>query len=185
MPRDSKRSATTFVALLRGVNVGGKNMISMSSLKVSFGRLGLQDVATYINSGNVLFKAADADARKLENRLERMLASEYHLSCRVVVRSFAEMTELVESLPRTWNGDTRWRYNVIFLRHTIDSKDLVRDLRPKPDIEEVLCRPGALLWSAQVTHLTRTTMLKLPGQKIYQDMTVRNLHQLMATMSCP
>jgi uncharacterized protein (DUF1697 family) len=191
MPKDSRRSATTFVALLRGVNVGGKNMISMSSLKVSFGRLGLRDVATYINSGNILFKAAEADARKLEKRVEQMLASEYQLQCRVVVRSFAEMTELVESLPRTWKGDTRWRYNVIFLRHTIDSKDLVRDLRPKPEIEEVLSRPGALLWSAQVTHLTRTTMLKLPGQKVYQDMTVRNLnttrklHQLMAAMSRP
>ena len=51
------KSATPFVALLRGVDVGGNNMISMASLKVSFERLGLEDVATYINSGNILFKA--------------------------------------------------------------------------------------------------------------------------------
>lgn len=99
------------------------------------------------------------------------------------------MSRLVESLPTTWNDDRRWRYNVVFLRHTIDSEHLVRDLRAKPDIEEVLYRPGALLWSAQVRHITRTAMLKLSSQRIYQDMTVRNLnttrklHQLMAKMA--
>ena len=182
-------SATTFVALLRGVNVGGKNIISMSALKASFEKLGLQEVATYINSGNVLFKARGADARKLEKKLEQMLAAEYRLGCKVLVRSFDEMARLVESLPATWNADKGWRYNVIFLRHTIDAEDLVRDLRPKEEIEQVLYRPGTLLWSAQVTHLTRSAMLKLPGQKVYQDMTVRNvnttrkLHQLMARMN--
>jgi len=45
-----------YVALLRGINVGGNNMISMKSLKASFDELGFQDVATYINSGNILFK---------------------------------------------------------------------------------------------------------------------------------
>ena len=186
MPR--RQSATTFVALLRGVNVGGKNMIAMSSLKASFERMRLRDVATYINSGNVLFKAAEADARKLEKRLEAMLARDHRLECKVVVRSFLEMSRLVESLPATWTGDKEWRYNVIFLRHTIDSEHLVRDLQAKPDIEEVLYRPGTLLWSAHVRHITRTAMLRLPGQRIYQDMTVRNLnttrklHQLMAKM---
>jgi uncharacterized protein (DUF1697 family) len=180
---------TTFVALLRGVNVGGNNMIAMSSLKASFEKLRLRDVATYINSGNVLFKTSEADARKLEKRLETMLGRDYQLNCRVVVRSFEEMSRLVESLPATWNGDKRWRYNVIFLRHTIDSEHLVRDVQAKPDIEEVLYRPGALLWSAQIRHITRAAMLKLPGQRIYQDMTVRNLnttrklHQLMARMA--
>jgi uncharacterized protein (DUF1697 family) len=184
-----EQSVTTFVALLRGVNVGGKNMIAMNSLKASFEKLRLREVSTYINSGNVLFKTAEADARKLETKLETMLARDHQLNCRVVVRSFREMARLVESLPTTWNDDRRWRYNVVFLRHTIDSEHLVRDLQAKPDIEEILYRPGALLWSAQVRHITRTAMLKLSGQRIYQDMTVRNLnttrklHQLMAKMT--
>ena len=52
----SSASQSIFVALLRGVNVGGKNMINMSSLKTSFEQLGFKDVSTYINSGNILFK---------------------------------------------------------------------------------------------------------------------------------
>jgi uncharacterized protein (DUF1697 family) len=170
------KSATPFVALLRGVNVGGNNMVSMASLKNSFEKLGFDDVATYINSGNVLFKAREADARKLERRIEAMLSKQHQLGCKVVVRSLPEMEKLVKSLPPAWNGDSRWRYNVIFLHHSIDSENVLKDLGPKPDIEEVVYRPGTLLWSAQVSHITRTTMLKLSARKAFQYMTVRNLN---------
>lgn len=66
------RSGNIFVALLRGVNVGGNNMISMKSLKASFEAIGFTQVTTYINSGNVIFKTKETDARKLERKIERM-----------------------------------------------------------------------------------------------------------------
>src|ERR687883_431441 len=115
MRRELKPPAKIFVALLRGVNVGGKNMIRMSSLKESFERMGFEDVTTYINSGNIIFKAQEGDARKLERSVEGMLSREYGLDCKVVVRSFSEMAALVENLPETWDGDRNWKYNVIFL----------------------------------------------------------------------
>ena len=180
---------TTFVALLRGINVGGNNMIKMASLKASFQGLGFQDVATYINSGNILFRTKSADARKLEQRIERMLVDEYTLPCKVVIRSAEEMASLVKKLPKDWTGDKDWRYNVIFLRHTIDSKDIVAGLKFKPDIENVTYVPGTLLWSAHVKDLTRTAMQKLASHKMFQEMTVRNLnttrklHELMQKMS--
>ena len=179
-----KSTSNVFVALLRGVNVGGNNMISMSSLKKSFETLGFTDVRTYINSGNIIFKSKE-DARKLETKIERMLSKEYELGSKVVVRSLSEMAKLVESLPRDWTGDSNWRYNVIFLRHTIDSEEILAELEVKKDIEAVVYRPGALLWSAQVSDLTRTQMIKLSSRKMYQDMTIRNLnttrklHELM------
>ena len=151
-------------------------MISMSSLKDSFERMGFTDVTTYINSGNIIFRARDGDARKLEAKIERMLEREYKLGCKVVVRSFSEIAALVKSLPKTWNGDERWKYNVIFLRHSIDSEDVVDRLNANRDIEDVVYRPGTLLWSAKVSDVSRAAMQKLPGQKIFQDMTVRNLN---------
>jgi uncharacterized protein (DUF1697 family) len=69
-----------FVALLRGVNVGGKNMISMKSLKESFERLGFTQVSTYINSGNIIFTTKETDPRKLEKKIEQMLSKEYSRS---------------------------------------------------------------------------------------------------------
>jgi uncharacterized protein (DUF1697 family) len=68
-----KSTSNVFVALLRGVNVGGNNMISMSSLKQSFETMGFTDVSTYINSGNIIFKSKEADARKLETKIEKVL----------------------------------------------------------------------------------------------------------------
>lgn len=176
MRQELKPTVSTYVALLRGVNVGGKNMISMSSLKGSFERMGLREVSTYINSGNILFKAKEGDARKLERRIEAMLSREYKLGCKVVVRSYAEMASLVENLPADWSGDSRWKYNVMFLRHSIDSENILEGLKPRSDIERVVYRPGALLWSARLSDLTRVTMIKLSGQEIYQDMTIRNLN---------
>jgi len=178
-----------YVALLRGINVGGNNMISMKSLKASFEELGFKDVATYINSGNILFKSKQADARKLETKIEKMLVAEYKLGCKVVIRSAEEMASLVKKLPKVWTGDKDWRYNVIFLRHTIDSKDIVKALNAKPEIEQVTYVPGTLLWSAHVNDLTRTAMAKLASHKLFQEMTVRNLnttkklHELMQKMS--
>jgi uncharacterized protein (DUF1697 family) len=189
MRRELKSSASIFVALLRGVNVGGKNMIRMSSLKDSFERTGFREVTTYINSGNIIFRALEGDARKLERNIEGMLSSKYEIECKVVVRSFSEMAELVMSLPETWDGDRAWKYNVIFLRHSIDSENILDVLKPKSDIEQVVYLPGTLLWSARISDLSRATMLKLPGQKLFQEMTVRNtnttkkLYELMKKMA--
>ena len=173
----SSKSNSIFVALLRGVNVGGKNMISMSSLKKSFEELGFKDVDTYINSGNILFTSKESDLRKLEKKIERMLSSEYKLDSKVVVKSYSEMADLVASLPTTWNGDKAYRFNVMFLRHTIDSKDILKGLEPNRDIEEVVVyRPGALLWSSVLCDIGQTTMAKLGNKKPFQEVTVRNLN---------
>jgi uncharacterized protein (DUF1697 family) len=171
-----KSTSNVFVALLRGVNVGGNNMISMSSLKQSFEKMGFTEVSSYINSGNIIFKSKEADARKLESKIEKMLVKEYELDSRLVLRSLAEMETIVNGLPKTWTGDSKWRYNVIFLRHTIDSEKILGELEVKKDIEEVVYCPGALFWSAQVSELTRTNMLKLSSRKMYQDMTIRNVN---------
>ena len=164
------------MALLRGINVGGNNMIRMSSLKASFETMGLKDVTTYINSGNIMFRTRPGDARKLERNIERMLSKEYQLECKVVVRSFPEIANLVEQLPKNWGDDEAWRYNVMYLRHSIDSADVLDLLEIKKDIEQVSYCPGTLLWSVRVSEVTRTSMNKLPGKKIFQDMTVRNLN---------
>jgi uncharacterized protein (DUF1697 family) len=188
MRRQSKPPVKIFVALLRGVNVGGKNMIRMSALKESFEMMGFGDVATYINSGNIIFKTQEGNARKLERSIEGMLSNEYELDCKVVVRSLSEMADLVKSLPETWDGDGSWKYNVIFLRHTIDSENILDGLKPRSDIEQIVYRPGTLLWSARISDLGRTSLHKLPSQKIFREMSVRNtnttrkLYELMKKM---
>ncbi|MCA1816019.1 MAG: DUF1697 domain-containing protein [Acidobacteria bacterium] len=176
MRREPRPPATTSVALLRGVNVGGKNMLVMGALKAAFERAGLARVETYINSGNVIFDSGEPDARKLESKLERLIAREFPLACRVFVRSPAELAALVGGLPAKWGGDARWKYHVAFLSRAVDSEAILAGLRPKDGIERIIYRPGALLWSVRASDASRSLMLKLSSLPAYQEMTVRNLN---------
>jgi uncharacterized protein (DUF1697 family) len=169
--------STPYVALLRGINVGGKNIVAMKALKTSFEELGFHDVSTYINSGNVLFRSAEKDARKLETRIDRMLERDYDLNPATVVRSYVEMRRLHGAIGKNWKTpDADWRYYVIFLRHTIDSKKVLHDLTIRPEFESVVYSPGTLLWRARISDLTRAGMNRLASQPIYKQMTIRNLN---------
>lgn len=170
-------TSVTYVALLRGINVGGSNVIPMSALVRSFERMGLDSVKTYIASGNVLFRTGACEPRALEARIERALSKAHGYDARVVLRSHAEMARHVADLPRAWKRpDPKMRYNVLFLRHEIDSESIVEGLAHKPDVEQVWYRPGVLYWSAHTSDLARTSMVKLSSKAIYKHVTVRNLN---------
>jgi uncharacterized protein (DUF1697 family) len=171
-----KRRAITYVALLRGINVGGNALVRMAALKTTFERLGFANVSTYINSGNVFFQSGERDPRALEARIEKALIKDHKLGARVIVRDFPAMEALVKGLPESWDGSAQWQFNVIFLRHTVDSKKILDGLSPKPEIEEVIYRSGTLLWAARRSTITRSAMLKLSRQAVYQEVTVRNLN---------
>lgn len=166
---------TNYVALLRGINVGGTNLISMADLRVVFEKLGFANVRTFLNTGNVLFQSDISDSRKLEAAIESAIASHFSEPVRVMVRSGKQMTDLIDHLPKSWQDPSDKRCNVVFLRHTIDESSLVEQFHPKPEIEELHYVPGALLWSAQLATLTKSTMLKLAVSPLYQDMTIRRL----------
>lgn len=170
-------SAATHVALLRGINVGGRNVIPMAALAATFERLGVSSVRTYIQSGNVLFGAEDRDPRTLETRIERALTKAHRYDAKVVVRTREQMHAVVDEMPRAWRRvDADTRYNVIFLRHEIDSEDILDGLAPKRGLEQVWYRPGVLYWSARTGDLGRTSMVKLSSHAIYPHVTVRNLN---------
>lgn len=175
MSKLAKKKLVTYVALLRGINVGGNSLIKMSDLATLFRSLRFVDVQTYIQSGNVVFKDTNTDTRKIEASVERAIAKSYPFTPKVLVRNLREMESLVKAIPKTWD-DPRKKYNVIFLRPSIDSKKIIEGLNPKDGIEEVIYRPGVLLWSANTSDLSRTSMVKLSTKGIYQEMTVRNLN---------
>ncbi len=89
---------TVYIALLRGINVGGKNMIKMVDLKRTFEALGLSRVQTYIQSGNVLFDS-DEPEKTLRNRIEREIESVFGFSVTVVLRTAAELKQIIGNCP--------------------------------------------------------------------------------------
>lgn len=166
----------TYVALLRGINVGGNTPVSMTELKSLFEQLGLVNVQTYINSGNVIFESDTADQRLLEVQLEKMLLARLSCDITVVVRSLDEIQAIVAHIPESWQVNHDQKCNIMFLRSAADRPDIVNQFALKPDIEELHYFPGVLFWSADTTGLTRSSMMKVNRMPIYQEMTVRGVN---------
>ncbi|MEK3916904.1 DUF1697 domain-containing protein [Paenibacillus sp. FSL H7-0331] len=89
---------TIYIALLRGINVGGKNKIKMAELKNSFEALGLERVKTYINSGNVLFESQLSEA-VLREQIEQAVHRDYGIALTVILRTAQELEQMIEHCP--------------------------------------------------------------------------------------
>jgi uncharacterized protein (DUF1697 family) len=171
---------TTYVALLRGINVGGKNVIRMDALRETLVELGLSDVRTYIQSGNVVLRTGLRGKQVIERKLEAALTERHAYAAKIVLRSLAEYRAMIEAFPVGWGDDADAKHNVVFLRPSIDRPTLIDELAPKPEVEAVIYVPGALLWSANAATISRSAMLKLSARAEYQEMTVRNLNTTRA-----
>lgn len=168
---------STYVALLRGINVGGNNVIPMKALAATFEKMKLSNVKTYIASGNVIFQCEKCDVRKLEKRLEAALKKAHAYDATVVLKTRAELLAIAKGIPRAWKKPTDdVRYYVCFLRHEVDEPAVVNQLSPKKEIEQLTYKAGALYWSARKDDLTRTGMAKLPSHPLYKKITIRNLN---------
>ena len=165
-----------YVALLRGINVGGKTLIKMVDLKTCVEGLGLDDVSTYIGSGNVLFEGGQHEAAELESQLERAIEQRFRLPVKVVVLDRAAYARIVTAIPKAWVADPSVRVNVAFVRRGTDAKQVVRELEPDAAVEEVKAIDGAILWATKRNALNRSVMRKLIGGAAYKELTVRNLN---------
>jgi uncharacterized protein (DUF1697 family) len=165
-----------YVALLRGINVGGKTLVKMTDLKTCIEELGFDEVSTYIASGNVLFESRERNAAKLERKIEHAIEEQFGLPVKVVVLGRAVYARIVKAIPKSWVGDESLRANVAFVRRGTDAKRVVRELQPDAAIEEVKAVNGAILWATKRDALNRSAMRKLIGGAAYKELTVRNLN---------
>lgn len=163
-----------FAAFLRGINVGGNNIVSMAELKICFENMGFEHVKTYINSGNVIFADSTNNSDKLAAKIERNLEVHFKLALNVVVKSLAEMQAVVRSMPKTWGTSPELRCNVLFLRPVLDSPDVLKAVSPRPGVDEVSYVPGAIFWSNKFSDSTRSGLQKVIGTSIYKEITIRN-----------
>ncbi len=93
------RDVPTHVALLRGINVGGRNRVAMADLREVVTSLGHTDVATYIQSGNVVFTSQEVNSTALAATLERAIADALTVRPRVVVLSRNELAQVIADNP--------------------------------------------------------------------------------------
>ncbi|MEK7594583.1 MAG: DUF1697 domain-containing protein [Patescibacteria group bacterium] len=164
-----------YVALLRGINVGGNSKVEMSRLRAMFIELGCQDVLTYINSGNVIFRD-HRSAQELVSLIESEIAKEFGFNVRIVIRDFDNISKLNSEIPLDWTNDTVRRTDVMFLWDKFDNADAVNMVAIKPEIETIRYIEGALVWNIGRENVRRGAAAKLIGSDIYKHMTIRNIN---------
>jgi uncharacterized protein (DUF1697 family) len=132
MPGSAERATglKTYVALLRGINLAGRNRVSMADLRKVFGALGAEDVATYLQSGNVVFKSRVKKPAELIEGIEAGVARELGLQVKVLLCGKAELAKVLAENPLAGSGRDPQKLHVTFLSET-PARARVRALDPK------------------------------------------------------
>jgi len=155
-----------YVALLRGINVGGNNVIKMEKLKACFEAGGFEHVMTYIQSGNVIFESNKENRAKLTRELEGTVSQTFSYTARIVVRSYAEMQKVVSDAPEDWDKRTDLRCNIAFLKEPITAGEVVQEIELKEGIDIVKTGEGVLYLSTLLSGLTKSALIKLTSKNI-------------------
>jgi uncharacterized protein (DUF1697 family) len=165
-----------YVALLRGINVGGKNLIPMPALKACFEDAGFTDVSTYIQSGNVLFSAPATGRAALTKRVERTIGSAFdHYAASVVLRSKAQMVKVVVDAPPGFGSEPdEYRYDAIFLKAPLTPKAAIKQVEMKEGVDRCWTGPGVLYFDRLISNVTSSRLNRIVGSPVYQQMTIRN-----------
>lgn len=169
-----------YVALLRGVNVGGKSLVKMAELKSAVEAGGFTDVSTYINSGNVLFSSEDEDKIKLAQSMTRIIDETCGLDVKTVVFSADDIQKVIQDMPKGWGENPDWKYNTLFLIPPYDMQEILAEIGAlKPDIEILKQGEGVLYQGVEFKSFGRTRTGKLASMRCYQQMTIRNYNTTM------
>jgi len=135
---------TVYVSMLRGVNVGGSGLIKMEPLREAYEAVGLADVRTLLQSGNVLFRSGLTDRQRLVKRIMQEIERRFDLKIEVLIRTLDEIRMLVDRGPATPRADPS-KLLVMFLTHV----------------------PGAAAQSALLKEHKGPEMIELRGPEVY------------------
>jgi uncharacterized protein (DUF1697 family) len=152
-----KKDSSRHVALLRGINVGGKNMLPMKELAAMFAKAGCADVTTYIQSGNVVFCAEDKVVEGLGAGIAKQVEARFGIRVPVVLRAAAEIDAVLRANPFLKAGASEETLHVCFLADR-PGKDLVAGLdagRSTPDAFAVV---GREIYMQLVNGMARTKL---------------------------
>ncbi|KAB8125743.1 DUF1697 domain-containing protein [Gracilibacillus oryzae] len=165
-----------YVAVLRGINVGGRNKIDMKQIKQSFERIGFESVKTYINTGNIMFRSDVMEREELIKKIEAVIVDDFQLDIKAVVRSIEEMDKVVAAIPNEWENDKTIKSDVLFLWEEVDKPTVMEELPIKQEFDQVIYISGAIIWSVKREFQSESGMLAIIGTKFYKQVTVRNVN---------
>jgi uncharacterized protein (DUF1697 family) len=177
-----------YVALLRGINVGGNNPVQMTELRACLESMGLKNVTTYIQSGNILFETPIKTVAKLSRSIEDALSEKLLSNAQVVVVSQHQLESIVANAPPAFGADpSKYRYDVVFIKAPLSAQELLPAIALKQGVDEAFEGNGVLYFKRLVSRASESKLPKLVSSPAYKSLTIRNwntttrLRDLMST----
>ena len=144
-----RRYMKKYVALLRGINIGGKNKIKMSELKSAFEMAGLTEVRTVLNSGNIIF-SSEADMN--EEIIENIISEHFKMKIPVYLMKIKELEDILAHSPKWWNTGEKDRYDNLIFILSDDSAKQIREAigQPSENLEQIEIYKNVIFWTFDI-----------------------------------
>lgn len=167
---------TTYLALLRGINVGGKNKVPMAALKALLEEIGLEAVSTYIASGNAMFRSG-LKASTIARRIEDGLTAKFKLDdelIKVLVLSHDQLKAIVDRRPKGFGDEPdKYHSDAIFLMG-IDRDEAFAVFKPREGVDQVWPGEGLIYSQRLSAERTKSRLSKIVESPLYKSMTIRS-----------
>jgi uncharacterized protein (DUF1697 family) len=161
-----------YLALLRGINVGGKNPVPMADLRAVFEKAGHTAVRTYIQSGNVVFEAS---GRVDENGVEAFLERRFGIPLVVVLRTERQLRAVVEGAPDGFGQrPDEFHSDVLFLKSPLTSRQAMRVVQLREGVDRAWPGKAVVYFQRNSARRTQSRMSSIVGTPEYQRMTIRS-----------
>jgi uncharacterized protein (DUF1697 family) len=178
---NKEKMMNTYVLLLRGANVGGKNIVPMAGLKKCLEELGFTNVSTYIASGNVIVTSSKS-AKEIESQAQTALTENFKLDSaliKVLALSREQLESVIKHKPDGFGEQPeKYHSDAIFLMN-IDAAQAMQVFNPREGVDTVWQGKGVIYSQRLSAERTRSRLSKIMASPLYKSMTIRNWNTTM------
>lgn len=167
-----------YVALLRGVNVGGNHKVAKAEFQSVLEGLGFQDIIIYINSGNAVFSS---DVEPVTRKVQDALEKHFGFDIPVLILSGKKIQAIAGAIPLHWSNDppradkSGQKSDVLYLFEEVDGPSILEKIKYRPEVETMIYVDGAVLANITRNNQSKYSLLKVVGTPLYKQMTIRNI----------
>lgn len=166
----------TYLALIRGINVGGKNPVSMAQLKQYLEEHGYEKVTTYIASGNVILQS-EHSALEIQDQIEKILPENFKLDdgfVKVLVLSYQHLRSVVENKPDGFGEQPDLYHSDAIFLIEIESAEVLPIFNPRAGVDQIWPGDGVIYSQRLSSQRTKSRLNKIMSSSYYKSMTIRN-----------
>lgn len=167
-----------YVALLRGINVGGNHPVPKAEFKKVLEDMGFSEVVIYINSGNAIF-VSDHEPKTTD--VQAALEKRFGFTIPTIVLSGKKVRAIANAIPKEWTNDapkpdkSGQKSDVLYLFDEVNAPDIIEKLGHTPEIEAMLYIDGAVITNITRANQSKGSLQKVIGSGVYKQMTIRNI----------